>query len=184
MSYLQADQASLHRAGRFSAGASRAAAPGHTIALWLRHASHLGPVALLTLLAAVAAAHAVRMDGAWQILLVATVALNVGLLALSSWPAILGFALGAFGGAANQGQASAPGELVPSWPTGRARTAVLVPIYEEDPARVFAAVEVMRAALAVTGAGEVAFFVLSDTQRSDSAAAEADGGRSRKTRAF
>jgi membrane glycosyltransferase len=105
------------------------------------------------------------------VLLVALVTLSVGLLALSSWPAILGFILGAFGRKAGRRQ------LAPAWPTGRARTAVLMPIYEEDSARVFAAVEVMRASLAVTGAGEVAFFVLSDTRRSEAAAAEENAYR-------
>jgi membrane glycosyltransferase len=176
MSYEPADQAASLRAA-----IQPRRATARPILLWLRHASHLGPVALCTALAGIAAAHAVRLDGAWQALLVAVVALNVGLLALSSWPAILGFVLGAigdaFGRTSAHGRVVSPGELVPSWPTGRARTAILVPIYEEDPARVFAAVEVMRASLAVTGAGEAAFFVLSDTRRPEAAEAEEDAYR-------
>jgi len=165
MSYEPADQATSLRDAIQPRRATARPLP-----LWLRHASHLGPVAMLVLLAGVAAAHAVRVSGPWQALLVALIALSVGVLALSSWPAILGFMLGAFG-------RSRRGQLVPAWPTGRTRTAILVPIYEENPDRVFAAVEVMRASLAVTGAGEVAFFVLSDTRRPEAAAAEEDAYR-------
>jgi len=164
MSHLPADQATLRRPLRLGTAATSAES-AYPLPVWLRHASHLWPVVAFTLLAGVAAAHAVRVSGPWQALLVALVALSVGLLALSSWPAILGFMLGAFG-------RSRRGQLVPAWPTGRTRTAILVPIYEENPDRVFAAVEVMRASLAVTGAGETAFFVLSDTRRPKAAAAE------------
>lgn len=170
MSHLRADQAALQRSLRLGMAAA-SAAPGHPLPVWLRHASHLGPVALLTALAGVGAAHAIRLDGPPQVLLAALVALSVGLLALSSWPAILGFILDAFRRKGGRGQ------LTPAWPTGRARTAILVPIYEEDPDRVFAAVEVMRASLAVTGAGEVAVFVLSDTRRPEAAAAEEEAYR-------
>lgn len=168
MSYEPADQAISLR----DAVQPRRARVARPVPLWLRHASHLGPVAVLMLLAGIAAGHAIRLSGPPQVLLAALVTLSVGLLALSSWPAILGFVLGAFGRTSAQGRVISPGEIPPSWPTGRARTAVLVPIYEEDPVRVFAAVEVMRASLAVTGAGEVAFFVLSDTRRPEAAAAE------------
>lgn len=43
------------------------------------------------------------------------------------------------------------------------RTAVLVPVYNEDPVRVAAAVEAMAAGLADDAAGSFAFFILSDT---------------------
>jgi membrane glycosyltransferase len=57
--------------------------------------------------------------------------------------------------------------------TGRSRTAVLVPIFEEDAPAVFAALRVMAASLARTGAvRDVDFHVLSDTQDPATAAAE------------
>jgi membrane glycosyltransferase len=170
MSHIPADHVARHQPFLLAAATSRAA-PGRPLPLWLRHASHLGPVVAFTLIAGIAAGHAVRVSGPWQVLLVALVTLSVGLLALSSWLAILGFILGAFS------QRSGCGAFVPAWPTGRARTAIVVPIYEEDPGRVFAAVEIMRPSLATTGAGETAFFVLSDTRRPEAAAAEEDAYR-------
>ena len=57
--------------------------------------------------------------------------------------------------------------------TGRSRTAVLLPIYHEDPEKVFASLRVMARSLARTGSvGDVDFYVLSDTRDAGTAAAE------------
>ncbi len=52
------------------------------------------------------------------------------------------------------------------------KTAILVPVYNEDPVRVRAAIEAMRSDLLVKAPGRYAFFILSDTNRADAWIAE------------
>ena len=133
---------------------------------WLRHLCFLGPVAFLTLAALALALRAMPLSGGPRVLYAAAVALNVGLLALSSWSAVLGALVTAW---ARFGRVAGP-VLLP--PTGRARTAVLLPVYEEDPVRVFAAAAVMARSLGAEAVGGADLFVLSDTRSDAGAAAE------------
>lgn len=135
---------------------------------WVRHACLLAPVALCAALAFAAARQAAPGHGLVPVLYALLVAVNIGLLALSAVPGLLGAAVAAL---RPWGVAAGPGTAPP---TGQARTAILVPIYEEDPVRVFAAVAVMGRSLARERLGAAEIFVLSDTQRPDLAAAEAD----------
>ena len=48
------------------------------------------------------------------------------------------------------------------------KTAILLPIYNEDPARIYAAVEAMRSALIEKAPNDYAFFILSDSNRPES----------------
>ena len=52
------------------------------------------------------------------------------------------------------------------------KTAVLLPIYNEDPTRIKATIEAMKADLVEKAPGKYAFFILSDTNRSDAWIAE------------
>ncbi|WP_137226584.1 glucans biosynthesis glucosyltransferase MdoH [Shewanella sp. MEBiC00475] len=58
-------------------------------------------------------------------------------------------------------------EIEPSF-----RTAILLPIYNEDPLRIRATIEAMSADLIATVPGKYAFFILSDTNRADAWIAE------------
>ncbi len=134
---------------------------------WLRHCLPAGPVALCTAAALVLALRAMPLTGGARITYAAAVAINVGLLALSSWSGILGALVTLWQRAG--GQAGGP-VLLP--PTGHARTAVLLPVYEEDAERVFAAAAVMADQAARQALGTADLFVLSDTRSAEGAAAE------------
>ncbi len=134
---------------------------------WLRHLCFLGPVAFLTLAALALALRAMPLTGGARLLYAGAVAVNVGLLALSSWSAVLGALVALWQRA---GRRVAGPVLLP--PTGRARTAVLLPIYEEDATRVFAAAGVIARSLASERLGTADLFVLSDTRSATGAAAE------------
>ena len=139
---------------------------------WLRHLCFLGPVAFFTLAALALALRALPLAGPARVVYAAAVAINVGLLALSSWSTILGAAVAFW--QRMGGEVSGP-VLAP--PTGRARTAVLLPVYEEDAVRVFAAAAVMANSLAGERVGVADLFVLSDTQSAEGAAAEEQAHR-------
>ena len=134
---------------------------------WLRHVCLLGPVALCTAAALLLALRAMPLAGGAAVLYAAAVAFNVGLLALSSWSGILGAAVALW---ERSGRHAGGPLLLP--PTGQARTAVLLPVYEEDPARVFAAAAVMADSIARQRLGAADLFVLSDTRSAPGAAAE------------
>ena len=128
---------------------------------WLRRSAFFGPVAAATLLGTALAAHlttGVTDPLRWPLL--ALLAANLLYAALTGWPAVLGF-LVRRGGA---------GLHVSAHPTGLTRTALVMPVYGEDPRAVFAAMEAMAAAVAGAGLHGVDLFVLSDTQ--DAADAE------------
>ena len=145
-----------------------ASGPGLRPALphWLRHALMLVPVLLCGAFSVVAAAGTVSGSGVLQFLYVAGASLNMTVLALSSMSGMLGIL------ALVPGVRSAFRGPVQARPTGTARTALLLPVYEEDPRLVCAAVAVMRAALVNQHLGTVAIHVLSDTQSAAGASAE------------
>ncbi len=85
-----------------------------------------------------------------------------GWIALSFWTATLGFVVLMFGGR----KSSAPPTNSTAAPTGR--SAILVPVYNESPADVFANVDAMLKSLAQTGhSAQFDLFVLSDTTNPD-----------------
>ena len=63
-------------------------------------------------------------------------------------------------------------EAAPPRPSGASRTALLMPIHNEDPDAVFANIRVMREAIRAHGLGGIDMFVLSDTRDPAIAAAE------------
>ncbi len=140
---------------------------------WVRHICHLAPLLLLSGAGFVLALPAPPFLGAWQFVYAAVVALNVWQLAISSWSAVLGVGVGLW----QRTGGSVGGPLLRP-PTGRARTAVLLPVYEEDAVRVFAAATVIADSIAGIGAGlgaglgAVDIYVLSDTRSIAGGAAE------------
>ncbi len=130
---------------------------------WPRRLAFLAPVLGATLLGTGLAVHltaGLADPLRWPLL--ALLAVNLLYVALTGWPAVLGFLVRRFG----------RGLRVQAAPMGLARTALLMPIHEEDPRAVFAAIEVMAAAVAKAGLRGVDFFVLSDTQDPAMATAE------------
>lgn len=97
---------------------------------------------------------------------VALFAFLFGCAALGFVTAVVGFASGLF---RTRPSSSAPGSELTALP----RTALVMPIYEEDPERVFAALLAMREALVATPGGEAfEIFVLSDSRRPEQVAEE------------
>ena len=134
------------------------AAPG-----WLRRAAFLVPVLGSTALAtalAVSVTAGVADPLRWPLL--ALLAVNVLYAALTGLPAVLGFLARLFGRTLQ----------VVATPSGQSRTAMVMPIHQEDPRAVFAAMEVMAQAMAASGLPRIDLFVLSDTQDADIAAEE------------
>ena len=86
---------------------------------------------------------------------------NLLFTALTGWPGVLGGLARLF----------RTRTLAPARPAGTSRTAILFPVYNEDPRAVFTAVEVMAQALIDHGIERTDIFVLSDT-RDDAIAAE------------
>lgn len=111
----------------------------------------LGSTALATALAAWTTAGAVD-PLRWPLL--ALLAVNVLYAALTGWPTMLGFLARLSGRTLH----------VSATPTGRSRTALVMPIHQEDPRAVFAAMEVMAQAIAASGTRNIDLFVLSDTR--------------------
>ncbi len=135
----------------------------------LRHLAHFGPLLLLSVAALLLATQrtAPGTPMALRLFYGLVVGLNVAALTMSSWSTLLGAAVAPFSRA---GRLSGGPHLMP--PTGGARTAVLLPIYEEDAARVFAGARVMADALASEAVGVVDLFVLSDSRSAAAVAAE------------
>ena len=87
-------------------------------------------------------------------------------LALSFWSAIGGYL-------SLLSRWRAPGLTIPAAPSLNGRTAILMPIYNEDPTRVFAALQAMYEGLTAAGAIEAfELFILSDSNEPDSWIAE------------
>ncbi|UEM23973.1 glucans biosynthesis glucosyltransferase MdoH [Skermanella mucosa] len=135
------------------------------LSLAVRRALFLGPALFLTLLSAVLAAEAMggpRTGLDWVLVILFT--LNLGWLALNGWQVVLGFVVHCLGRRAFPPLERAAAGIDVMTPP-RARTAVVLPIYNEDVAAVFAAVAVMARSLERTGeVGRIDLFVLSDTR--------------------
>ena len=106
--------------------------------------------------------------------LLALLAANVLYMALTGWPTVLGF-LARLSGRTLQVSAS---------PSGQSRTALVMPIHQEEPRAVFAAIEVMARAVNEAKLQNVDLFVLSDTQDPAIAAAEARAFAALRARTF
>ena len=106
---------------------------------WLRRAGFAVPVLLLPLLGtALAAAATAGVGDALRLPLLALLGVNLLYMALTGWPGVLGLLVRWTGGALR----------VEARPTGRSRTALVMPIHNEDPTAVFAAVGAMARAVA------------------------------------
>ena len=127
-----------------------------------RRAAFAGPVLALPLLGVwLAARLTIGAPGPARPILLALLFGNLLYLALTGWPGVLG---------AVARLRRRPAAFSPS--PSDSRTAVLFPVYNEDPAAVFTAAEVMARAIADHGLDGVDLFVLSDTQDPALAAAE------------
>jgi len=102
-------------------------------------------------------------DGVLRPVLLVLLAFNILYMALTGWPTVLGFLAHLFRRKLR----------VAASPSGDSRTALLMPIYNENPRAVFAAMEAMGRAVADAGLSRVDLFVLSDTQDDAIARAEA-----------
>jgi len=133
-------------------------------ASWLRRAAFVVPILGATALAtglAIYLTAGIADPLRWPLL--ALLAVNVLYMALTGWPTLLG-CLARLSGRTVQVSAS---------PSGQSRTAMVMPIHQEDPRAVFAAVEVMARAVNDAKLRNIDFFVLSDTQDPAVAAEEA-----------
>ena len=131
--------------------------------IWARRAAFAVPIVVSTVLGTwLAMVATAGSSGLLRPVLLVLVALNLLYVALTGWPTLLGFARHLAG---RRLRTSAPS-------SGESRTAVLMPIYNEDPATVFASIETMVRAVAEAGLEIVDFFVLSDTQDKAIAATE------------
>ena len=127
-----------------------------------RRAAFAGPVLALPLLGVwLAAQLTASAPGPARPVLLALLFGNLLYLALTGWPGVLG----ALTRLPRRPARPAPGPST-------SRTAVLFPVYNEDPAAVFTAAEVMVRAIGEHGLDGVDLFVLSDTQNPELAAAE------------
>ncbi len=105
-------------------------------------------------------------DSLLDLAILALFAVNFGLIVTSFWTAVLGVAVRLVGGDPASLAAAGDRPLM-------LRHALVMPIYNEDTARVFAGLEVTWASLQATGRGQAFdLFVLSDTTRPEIAAAE------------
>lgn len=131
--------------------------------VWLRRLAFAGPVLAAPLLGTwLAASLTAGADGVLRLPLLALVFVNLLYLALTGWPGVLGALVRLFG----------RGVEVSAQPDGRSRTALVMPIYNEDPHAVFTAVETMARAVDEAGLQRVDLFVLSDTRDPALATAE------------
>lgn len=112
------------------------------------------------------------------IALLAVFALGFGWITFSFWAAMIGFVLKLFGLHPLTLRRVGPGDdagdgLVPAL---RGKTAILIPVYNEEPAEVFARMATTWRSLEATGRSDAFdLFVLSDTTRDEIAAEEAAG---------
>ena len=98
---------------------------------------------------------------------------NLLFLALTGWPGVLGALV----------RLARPALPAAAVPNGTSRTAVLFPVYNEDPHAVFTAAETMIQALVEAGTERTDIFVLSDT-RDPATAAEEEAAFARLQRLF
>lgn len=124
---------------------------------------------------------ALAADGiaALEVAIIVLFSLNFAWIAMSFWTAAIGFAVRVCAAAPS----AVPAGLSESEAPLGGRTAVVMPVYNEDTARIFAALEVMCRSLVATGEGQ-AFdvFVLSDSSRTEIARAERSAWRQLRLR--
>ncbi len=131
---------------------------------WLRRAAFVVPILGATALATgLAASLTADIADPLRLPLLALLAVNVLYMALTGWPTVLGFLARLFGRALQ----------VSAIPSGKSRTALVMPIHQEDPRAVFPAIEVMARAIAAARLQNVDLFILSDTHDPAIAAEEA-----------
>ena len=128
-----------------------------------RRAGFVVPVLALPVLGvSFAAAATAHVSDALRLPLLALLGLNLLYMALTGWPGIIGFLVQHFGRSLR----------VHASPHGRSRTALVMPIYNEPPDAVLAAMAAMARAIAHAGLPGVDLFVLSDTRDAAIAARE------------
>ena len=121
---------------------------------WARVAAFVVPVVLCTVAGTGLATVATAGTGGWlRPALLALVAFNLLYMALTGWPMLLGVGLHLFRRTLR----------VSAAPSGQSRTALLMPVYNEAPDAVFAAMEAMGRAVMEAGLERIDLFVLSDT---------------------
>lgn len=119
------------------------------------------PIAAITALAARSFYHGVSADGSWLAYV------WTGLFAVLFGWILFGFAKATFGFFARVTRTGASEDVTDDG-SALPKTAIAMPIYNEDPCRVFAAIESMAESLENTVHGEsFELFILSDTQRPD-----------------
>ena len=146
----------IRETARFNASTSFEVTPLRNASpLWLRRVAFVGPILASTVLGTWLAALATRgIDDPLRWPLLALVALNLLYMAVTGWPGVLGFLLHV---TRRKMSASAA-------PLGQSRTAVVMPVHNEDPRAVFAAIEAMARGISDAGLHRVDLFVLSDTR--------------------
>ena len=148
---------------RFAAGSFDVTPLRNASPLWLRRLAFVGPILACTAGATWLASKATTgLEGPLRPVLLIVAALNLFYMALTGWPAVLGFIL----------HLCRRTVRVAAAPSGESSTALLMPVYNEDPEQVFAAMEAMGRQIAEAGLKRVDLFVLSDTQDGAIAAAE------------
>ena len=141
---------------------------------WLRRAAFIVPILGATVAATwLAASLTAEIDDPLRWPLLALLAANVLYAALTGWPTVLGFLIRLCGRSMR----------VSAQPSGHSRTAVVMPVHQESPRAVFAAIEVMARAISDAGLQNVDLFVLSDTQDPAIAAVEEQGFAALRARA-
>ncbi len=134
-----------------------------TVQQALRRLSFIVPVLALPLLGlGLAASLTSGAPGPLRPVLLALLFANLVFLALTGWPGVLGACV----------RLLRPARPAEAQANGSSRTAVLFPVYNEDPRAVFTAVEVMAQALGEHRVERTDIFVLSDTRDAAVAAAE------------
>ena len=136
---------------------------GHRAWTTARRLCFAGPVVALPAAATWLAAALTAGETGWlRPALLVLLFLNLLFLAVTGWPGVLGALVRLVGRTPVQAAA----------PNGTSRTAVLFPIYNEDPHAVFTAAEVMAQALIEHAMDRTDIFVLSDTRDAKIAADE------------
>ncbi|WP_084165049.1 glucans biosynthesis glucosyltransferase MdoH [Skermanella stibiiresistens] len=150
--------------------AARNAAYLRRTALW-RRLVYFALVIVSTLSASYLMADVLRANGftAVEMAIFALFTISFAWISTSFWTATVGFVVRLFG--------RDPAGLDPSKPVElKARTAIIMPIYNEDPNRVFAGLEATWRSLKATGEDRhFDLFVLSDTRKPEIAAEEEAG---------
>ena len=132
--------------------------------LWPRRLAFWAPIVTATVLGTVLGAEATAGVGSpLRLPLLALLAINLAYMAITGVPGLIGVVL-ALCGRRIRPAASAP--------TGLSRTALIMPIHNEDPVAVFTGMEVMARAIGEAGLFGIELFVLSDTSDTAIAARE------------